>query len=160
MISVEVQNAEQVTEFVGNIPQRVRARLREVVGTQTIGLRDAVKSKIGVLFKSGRGPLYQSIRAQTEEQTNVSISGTVGSDGLKYARIQEYGGTTPPHVILPKNGKVLAFMGSGGKMVFARKVNHPGSVIPSRSYLRSSLAERRLEIIGAIRGAVSDGIAA
>lgn len=160
MISVEVQNAEQVTEFVGQIPERVRARLRDVVGTQTIGLRDAVKSKIGSLFKSGRGPLYQSIRAQTEEQTNVSISGTVGSEGLPYARIQEYGGTTPPHVILPKNAKVLAFPGKDGKMVFTRKVNHPGSNIPSRSYLRSSLAERRLEIIGAIRTAVSDGIAA
>jgi len=154
VIQVEIRNAEQVVEKLDTMSDRVKARLRDVMGTQTIALRENVKGKIGTLFKSPRGPLYQSIRAGAVEETNVSVSSKVFSDGLPYARIQEYGGTTPPHVILPKNAKVLAFMGRGGNTVFARKVNHPGSVIPSRSYLRSSLAERRLEIIGAIRGAV------
>jgi hypothetical protein len=33
---------------------------------------------------------------------------------------------TRPHVILPRNAKVLVFQGSGGGTVFASKVNHPG----------------------------------
>lgn len=36
----------------------------------------------------------------------------------------EYG--TAPHVITPKNAKVLAFK-VGGKQVFTKKVNHPGT---------------------------------
>jgi HK97 gp10 family phage protein len=42
----------------------------------------------------------------------------------KYAPYVNFG--TKPHVIEPKNGKVLAFK-SGGKLIFARKVNHPGT---------------------------------
>lgn len=36
----------------------------------------------------------------------------------------EYG--TAPHIITPKNAKVLAFK-VGGKQVFTKKVNHPGT---------------------------------
>lgn len=59
---------------------------------------------------------------------------------VPYARIHELGGQTKPHVILPKNGKVLAFT-IGGKKIFCTKVNHPGSKIPARSYLMSSVWE-------------------
>lgn len=41
-----------------------------------------------------------------------------------YAGYVEFG--TAPHTILPKRGKYLVFT-IGGKKVFARKVNHPGT---------------------------------
>lgn len=34
---------------------------------------------------------------------------------------------TKPHVILPKNKPFLAWKGSDGKWIFARRVNHPGT---------------------------------
>jgi hypothetical protein len=34
---------------------------------------------------------------------------------------------TRPHTIRPVNGSVLAFEGSGGKMVFTRLIHHPGT---------------------------------
>lgn len=34
---------------------------------------------------------------------------------------------TPPHVIYPNRAKALRFPGSGGVIVFAKKVNHPGN---------------------------------
>ena len=42
----------------------------------------------------------------------------------QYAPYVEFG--TKPHVIEPKNGKVLAFK-KDGKLIFTRKVNHPGT---------------------------------
>ena len=44
--------------------------------------------------------------------------------GAPYGRFIEYG--TRPHVILPRRSNVLAFT-VGGSLVFAKKVNHPGT---------------------------------
>lgn len=44
---------------------------------------------------------------------------------------------TRPHVILPKRAKILAFPASSGGVIFARKVNHPGTK-PNR-YLTDNL---------------------
>ena len=44
--------------------------------------------------------------------------------GMPYGIFVENG--TKPHIIRPTKGKFLAFS-AGGKMVFARSVNHPGS---------------------------------
>lgn len=69
-----------------------------------------------------------------------SVSGQVveirgGIRPVVYGRIHQFGGTTSPHVILPRKAKVLRWAGSGGGSVFARSVNHPGSVIPARPYV-------------------------
>lgn len=77
---------------------------------------------------------------------SLSASRTVsGADGLRsaigsnvvYAGILEEGGTTKPHVIRPVNGKALAF---GGR--FFKKVNHPGSKIGGRHYVRRGVTDR------------------
>lgn len=54
------------------------------------------------------------------------ISPMVGrvASSLGYVTILEEG--SRPHVIRPRNAKVLAFP-SGGRTVFARSVNHPGT---------------------------------
>ncbi|QBH95471.1 phage virion morphogenesis protein [Limnobaculum zhutongyuii] len=63
--------------------------------------------------------------------TPFSDNDTAGAgSNLKYAAIQNNGGTTRPHVIRPRNKKALAFSGR-----FAKKVNHPGSKIPARTFL-------------------------
>jgi hypothetical protein len=46
----------------------------------------------------------------------------------------------------------------GGKQVFAKIVHHPGSVMPERSFMRSSLAEMRPEIIDGLRQAAVDAM--
>jgi phage gpG-like protein len=67
-----------------------------------------------------------------------------------YAAIQEFGGKTAAHDIIPDKSKVLAFM-LNGKQMFARRVHHPGSEIPERSYMRSALAEQSQDIAEALR---------
>lgn len=83
--------------------------------------------------KKGRGPakILQDTGRLAASITPFSDStqAVVGTNVI-YARIQNDGGTTRPHVIRPKNKKALAF---GGRVV--KKVNHPGSKIPARPFL-------------------------
>jgi phage gpG-like protein len=63
-----------------------------------------------------------------------------------YAAIHEYGGTTGPHEIVPRNAKWLCFNWPKNPfgledppIYFLQKVNHPGSKIPARPYLRPAM---------------------
>ncbi|MDR0760444.1 MAG: phage virion morphogenesis protein [Treponema sp.] len=49
---------------------------------------------------------------------------------MVYARIHQQGGKTRAHEIVPYHAKALYFNGR-----FARKVKHPGSLIPARPYM-------------------------
>lgn len=70
------------------------------------------------------GHLVSSIGTYSDNDRAV-----VGTN-IIYARIQNQGGVTRPHVIRPKNKKALYFNGR-----FAKQVNHPGSDIPARPFL-------------------------
>ena len=70
------------------------------------------------------GGLHRSITPWHDNNTAV-----VGTN-LIYARIQNEGGQTRPHVIRPRNKKALRFNGR-----FAAKVDHPGSTLPARPFL-------------------------
>ena len=95
----------------------------------------------GQVLKIKTGALRRSIKGDVIDEGDI-ITGTAFSSGdvLKYAGIHEYGGTTPPHDIVPVKAKALAFV-MGGKMVFAKIVHHPGSKMPERSFMRSSLSD-------------------
>ena len=114
-------------------------------------LADAVKlDKLsGQVLAARSGALRDSIEAEVAADGD-SIVATIASVGdLKYAAIQEYGGRTAAHEILPVKGKVLAFL-AGGAMRFATRVEHPGSTIPERSYLRATLDEQADAIVAAL----------
>jgi len=74
---------------------------------------------------------------------------------VEYARIQEFGGKIPPHVIRPRVKSALAFKwanapsgmkpGKGGKFVFL-SVNHPGSIIKAQPYLRPAITESQSDV--------------
>lgn len=84
--------------------------------------------------------MWQTIKTIPAEKSGDTYTAGLqaGDSDVKYARIQELGGTTRPHVILPKYGKYLLFWGKAG-WTFAKRVNHPGSKIPARPYLRPAL---------------------
>jgi phage gpG-like protein len=76
---------------------------------------------------------------------------------VPYAAIQEFGGKTAAHQIIAANAKALAFR-AGGDQIFRRRVDHPGSAIPARSYLGSSLADMRDEIGSGFKQAVLEAL--
>jgi phage gpG-like protein len=101
------------------------------------------------------GTLRSSINTRID-QGGGAVTATVGTN-VAYARIHEYGGTTSAHRIMPKKARVLAFS-IGGQTIFRRWVNHPGSRIPERSFLRSALAEMRPEIEAGLEQAVAQAV--
>ena len=107
------------------------------------------------MLNARSGALRDSIALLASEQDG-QIGTKIFSDGdIPYAAIQEYGGKTAAHEILPDKAQTLAFV-MNGKQVFARKIQHPGSQIPERSYLRSALEEQGDDIATALTDVVFD----
>jgi phage gpG-like protein len=132
--------------------------LARALADKAQGLSDALADKVrneklsGQTLNARSGALRDSIVAEVAAD-GENVVATVASVGdVKYAAIQEYGGKTAAHEILPSKAAALAFV-EGGAMRFARRVEHPGSLIPERSYLRSSLAEASDEIVAALAAA-------
>lgn len=72
--------------------------------------------------------------------------------GVPYARIQERGGKTRPHLIVPRMARALRFEVGGG-VIYAMRVRHPGSRIPASLYMRSVLIEERTRLNRMIKDA-------
>jgi phage gpG-like protein len=132
-------------------PDALRAALSAKAETLALALADTVRlDKLsGQVLAARSGALRDSIAADVAAEGEAIVA-TVGSVGeLKYAAIQEYGGKTAAHEILPVKARALAFV-DGGATRFARRVEHPGSLVPERSYLRSTLSEQGDAIVAAL----------
>ena len=129
----------------------------DAIGVKMAMLQDELLAKVeanlsGDVLRTHSGALKASIAASlTADASSVSVE--VGSTGVPYAAIQEYGGQTPPHDIVPVKARALAFAG-----VFAARVHHPGSTIPARSYLGAALDALHDDITGGLKAAVLDAL--
>jgi len=119
---------------VGNQLKPGRGIMKSGAWSLAVGQR--VAANIKILQRSGR--LAASITQAWDADT-----AQVGTN-LVYAAIQNNGGQTKAHTIVPRNGKALHFNG-----IFAKKVNHPGSKIPARPFLTITDGDG-LEIEGAV----------
>lgn len=147
MLSVTLTGDRELIARLDAMPGKLQAALIQKVSYLALKLEAKVKQKLsGDVLQVRSGDLRRSI-ANTVDSTANSVIGKVYSSGdVKYAAIHEFGGQTKAHVIEAINGKALAFM-MGGKQIFVKRVNHPGSKIPERSFLRSSLTDMRDEIV-------------
>lgn len=147
MISLALVGEREVVARLQQIPGAMHEMLHRRVWELTLRLKARVQRKLsGEVLNVVTGALRRSIQANIED-SGASVTGLVYSTGdVKYARIHEFGGKTRAHVIEPKKAAALMFA-IGGSTIFARRVNHPGSKIPERSFLRSSMGDMREEII-------------
>ena len=160
MFNVQLEGKEALTARLDAMPASVRAALEVKVQALAIKLQGhVVRDKLhGQVLNQRTGNLARSIQPDAPITEGEGVYGRVFSSGdVKYAKIQEYGGTTPAHDILPNKADVLAFV-IGDRKVFAKVVHHPGSKIPERSYLRSSLADMAEEITKGLKLAVVEGL--
>ena len=124
-------------------------------------LQDRLLAKVeanlsGEVLQTRSGALKASIAGSlTADASTVTVE--LSSTGVPYAAIQEYGGRTPAHDIVPVKARALAFAGGSGT-VFARRVHHPGSTIPARPYLGSALDALHDDIAGGLKAAVLDAL--
>jgi phage gpG-like protein len=156
MSAIQLDGLDETSTRLDAYPAALAAALGDKASELAATLADTVKSDklAGAVLYARSGALHDSIVAIVSAGDD-GVLASVGSAGdLKYAAIQEYGGKTSAHEILPIKAQALAFV-LGGAPHFARKVEHPGSVIPARSYLRSSLDEMSGDISGAFAAAAA-----
>ncbi len=151
MLTVTSSGDDALAARLDAFPDALRDALAAKAQTLADALADTIRSDklSGQVLNARSGALRDSIGAEVASDGDGVIA-TVGSFGdVKYAAIQEYGGRTAAHEILPSKARVLAFV-AGGATHFAARIEHPGSTIPERSYLRSSLEEQSDAIVAAL----------
>ena len=104
------------------MPERVREALSAKANALAADLQAKIQQKLaGDVLNPKSGALARSIVATIDDSSaNVSVRIATSGD-VKYAAIHEFGGTIPPHQIVPDKAKALAFA-IGGKQVFAARV--------------------------------------
>ena len=107
----------------------------------------------GQVLNVRTGNLRRSIFSGVDDNGDTIEIWAKQSGDVKYGAIHEFGGKTAAHDILPMKAKALHFI-VGGKEIFAKIVHHPGSVMPERSYMRSSLEDMKDSIIAGLKDAV------
>jgi len=160
---ISIQGAPELME-------RLAGRQRAVVTHQTramnkaiaVVLRRATDNLSGAVLKVGKSG---NLRRLQYEVNSDGTRGRIGSN-MEYAAIHEYGGVTSPHRIEARRSKALAFASSRfigpvrltksgklakrgqtpGSITMVRAVEHPGSVMPARPYLRPALRDSMPEI--------------
>lgn len=142
------------------VPRYILSKFPQIQGAVKVSmarlvLKLAAKIKgeklSGQVLRNRTGTLRRSISPSVSGTETVTV-GKVTTN-VEYARIHEFGGKTAPHVILPRRGRALAFPWKG-KDVFFAKVNHPGSQMPERSFMRTALEEMRPEILEEFNNAI------
>lgn len=160
MFSVTLAGETELKARLEAMPTSVRAVLESKVQVLAIQLQaHVIRDKLhGQVLNQRSGALARSIQQQAPITEGDGVYGRVFSSGdVKYAAIHEYGGTTPPHDIVPSKAEALMFV-IGGKTVFANVVHHPGSKMPERSFLRSSLKDMAEKITEDLKTAVVEGL--
>ena len=153
-----ISGTPEVLAGLQSLPDRLRVELNtEMEDIVAYLAMYVVTDKLsGQVLAQRSGRLAGSVGGGVTTDAGGTVTGTVTADA-PYAGIQERGGVTKPHTILPVTGRALKFR-LGDQDVFASRVKHPGSVMPERSYLRSSLVDLHDRIVGDLSDAVARSI--
>ncbi len=117
-------------------------RLSQAMGGQWKNLAKGgkVQPRSAGMILGDTGMLKSSV-----QPSNSRTEAVVGSN-LVYAAIHHFGGKTKAHVIRPKNKRALSFGG-----IVVRQVNHPGSNIPARPFLKLEPRDLRAIVLASQR---------
>lgn len=157
MLKIEIIGDDEVARKFQNLPAKIRQALRAKIFALTLSLEAHIKlNKLsGQVLKTVSGRLKRSIQSEVIDRIDI-ITGTVFSSGdVPYNAIHEFGGRTPPSEIIPVKAQALRFM-FHGKLTFAKRVHHPGSVMPERSFMRSGLSDMKEKIVSELTTTVRE----
>lgn len=122
MFTATVEGAEELAHDWVNVRAAIRAGMRRGV---SMGVKEgASEAKARHRFKNRTGALERSIVGEVTGSSDDEHRGQIAA-WRKYASFVEEG--TRPHVILPRNAKLLHWEEPQGDHHFARRVNHPGT---------------------------------
>lgn len=160
IVTVSITGDKVLIAKFERVQSAVAAALQKKVTQLTLKLERKIKTEKlnGQVLNRVTGRLARSISHEVQVEQNGVYGRVFSSGDVKYAAIHEFGGQTAPHVIYPKKAAALSFIGSGGNRVFAKKVNHPGSKMPERSFMRSALRDMSTEISIGLKTAVVNAV--
>lgn len=158
-LSVDILGERNLIRNIDQLPETVRVILKEKVTDWTFKLKGKVIDNIRERLKEKTGDLTRGVEAEVTQE-GLRVEGRVYIAGVPYAKAQEEGAAIPPHMIYPRNGKVLAFIAATGDKVFATRVFHPGAVIPPHWFMKDAYREMGPDISRGIKTAVVQGIRA
>lgn len=153
-----------ITSNAGGVAESLERKASEITGALTAKLDalvvalqrhiivDKLQGQVLRQYGGGGGSLADSIRAINATRQGSSITASICVEGSaeKYAALQEFG-TSSTYSIEPKAAKVLHFL-VGGKNIFTKKILHPP--LREHSFLRSSLEDRKEEILSGLNDAL------
>ncbi|HUZ75809.1 MAG TPA: hypothetical protein VMU87_22710 [Stellaceae bacterium] len=161
MMTVTLSGADAVAARFAALKTRIPQRLGAVMARLGVALEAQVADALdgGVLRRrSGRLAAAQTT-VVTSSADGAAVAVGFDPAQVPYGAIQEFGGTTRAHLIAAKAGAALAF-GLRGHLVVARRVNHPGSVVPAHSFLGASLHALAPAAIAQTGAAIKDELGA
>lgn len=160
MLKLELVGDKQLVTKLDRMPRNITIQVTRRIHMLVQMLRNyIIRNKLsGQVLNHRTGGLWRSISTDTISEPSYIEGKVFASADCAYAAIHEYGGKTKAHIIEAKKAKSLAFTGSSGSTVFAKRVNHPGSKMPERSFMRSSLTDKKKTITNEISDAVGEGI--
>jgi phage gpG-like protein len=125
----------------------IQDQIREQMYKVATDLVDYIKNEklSGQVLNRKTGALADGIEGNVRVGL-VNVLLEVSPSSVPYAGIHEFGGRTSPHVIRATKADLLRFIGRDGTVQFRKQVNHPGSNIPERSYMRSALTDKADDI--------------
>lgn len=156
---VDVLGDRNLLRNLDQMPDIVRAILIDKVKSFTEQVADDVRINIMERLNEKTGRLLAGVKVELLTE-GLRIDGRVYIEGAPHAMAQEKGAVTPPHMIYPRNGKILAFMAATGHKVFATRVFHPGGQIPPHHFMKDAYRGRGAEISRGVKNAVVQGIRA
>lgn len=158
MLSISITGGERTAGRFRHMPDSVRRALHAKIAKLALQLEAHVKSDklSGQTLHTRSGRLKRSIKSEIVDRGSI-ITAKVFSTGVPYAAIHEFGGRTQAHEIVATKARALSFI-MGGKRVFFKRVHHPGSVMPQRSYLRSAMDDMHQQIVDEMAAAVREAV--
>jgi len=148
--TVEIKNLPELQNLYRQAPEIAGKKIIEAGNKSLLSLQATAKQ----LSPIDSGRLRQSILVSPMQQSGNTFTGSVGTN-TAYSVYQEIGtGIYGPlgRPITPKAKKVLAFVGKGGKMVFAKSVKG----VRGRYYMKGSLEQNQRAIEGYFATAADD----
>lgn len=157
--SVEVVGDRNLVRELNRMPVIVQKIMREKFDLLSVDMAEELRTDIDNKT-DGTGAMAESVEAYVTE-SGGTIQLFVGFDGsVAYAKIQDRGGSIPAHMIYPKKGKVLAFMGIDGRKAFATRIFHPGATIRPQNFLKDLRRKFAARISKEMKAAVINGLRA
>ena len=156
-LSIEVLGERNLLRNVDQMPETVLHILRAKTAMWLEKLESAVVASIERNLKTKTGKLAAGVKSILYDD-GMLVGGSVYIAGVPYARIQDQGGVTPPHIIRARNSKVMAFYAATGNKVFATRVMHPGGVIAPTYFMKEAYREVSPDVGKGIKKAIVEGI--